>query len=223
MAKLGNRIIILANGQPIAGTKVNEIETAIEVMERCSPTSGQWKKYVTKRKSWKFSSGYLVVNESSVGAGTSGLQDLLRVGQDYTIIVHDRQSQNDAGVYGTATLTRCKIVTSISKLVEGSFEFVGNGPLAPAVLVESITLSHTSISMSQGSSMTNPVSATVAPNNATNKKLSWSSSDASVARVTQNGDDYTIVAVDAGVCNLVAMATDGSGVLSSCSVIVGLE
>lgn len=222
MAKLGNRIIILANGQPIAGTKVNDIETAIEVMERCSPTSGQWKKYVTKRKSWKFSAGYLVVDESVIGSG-SGIQDLLKIGQEFQIIVHDLEATHDAGVIGTAILMRCKMNMSISKLVEGNFEFQGSGPLEPIVLVDEIALSESQINMEQGVSIENPVSATVTPGNATNKVLVWSSSDTSVATVTQDGNNYTLHAVAGGACYLIASATDGSGVTASCNVLVSLE
>lgn len=222
MAKLGNRIIILANGQPIAGTKVNDIETAIEVMERCSPTSGQWKKYVTKRKSWKFSAGYLVVDESAIGSG-SGIQDLLKIGQEFQIIVHDLEATHDAGVIGTAILTRCKMNMSISKLVEGNFEFQGSGPLEPIVLVDEIALSKSQINMEQGVSIENPVSATVTPADATRKTLVWSSSDTSVATVTQNGNNYTLHAVAGGACELIASATDGSGVTASCNVLVSLE
>lgn len=222
MAKLGNRIIILANGQPIAGTKVNDIETAVEVMERCSPTSGQWKKYVTKRKSWKFSAGYLVVDESAIGSG-SGIQDLLKIGQEFQIIVHDLEATHDAGVIGTAILTRCKMNMSISKLIEGNFEFQGSGPLEPIVLVDEIALSKSQINMEGGTSQENPVSATVTPGNATNKVLVWSSSDTSVATVTQDGNNYTLHAVAGGACYLIASATDGSGVTASCNVLVSLE
>lgn len=222
MAKLGNRIIILANGQPIAGTKVNDIETAVEVMERCSPTSGQWKKYVTKRKSWKFSAGYLVVDESAIGSG-SGIQDLLKIGQEFQIIVHDFEATHDAGVIGTAILTRSKMNASIGKLVEGNFEFQGSGPLEPIVLVDEIALSKSQINMEQGVSIENPVSATVTPGNATNKVLVWSSSDTSVATVTQDGNNYTLHAVAGGACELIASATDGSGVSASCNVLVSLE
>lgn len=222
MAKLGNRIIILANGQPIAGTKVNDIETAVEVMERCSPTSGQWKKYVTKRKSWKFSAGYLVVDESAIGSG-SGIQDLLKIGQEFQIIVHDLEATHDAGVIGMAILTRSKMNASIGKLVEGNFEFQGSGPLEPIVLVDEIALSKSQINMEQGVSIENPVSATVTPGNATNKVLVWSSSDTSVATVTRDGNNYTLHAVAGGACRLIASATDGSGVSASCNVVVSLE
>ena len=222
MAKLGNRIIILANGQPIAGTKVNDIETAVEVLERCSPTSGQWKKYVTKRKSWKFSAGYLVVDESAIGSG-SGIQDLLKIGQEFEIIVHDLEAIHDAGVIGTAIVTRCKMSASIGKLVEGNFEFQGSGPLEPIVLVDEITLSESQINMEVGVSQENPVSASVTPADATRKTLVWSSSDTSVATVTQNGNNYTLHAVAGGACRLIASATDGSGVSASCNVLVSLE
>ena len=53
------------------------------------------------------------------------------------------------------------------------------------VAVTSVTLNKTSLNLKKGQSET--LIATVAPDNATNKTVSWSSSNSSVASVDQNG------------------------------------
>ena len=80
------------------------------------------------------------------------------------------------------------------------------------VKVTSITLNRSSISMQEGHSET--VSATVSPTTASNKTLSWVSSNPSVATVS-NG---VITAKSAGTTIITASATDGSGVSAQCSV-----
>ena len=78
------------------------------------------------------------------------------------------------------------------------------------VLVSDVTLSQTSLSLEKGDTAT--LSATVSPTNATNKALTWSSSNSSVASVSGG----TVTAVSGGSATIMATATDGSGVSGSC-------
>ena len=81
--------------------------------------------------------------------------------------------------------------------------------------VTSVTMSRSSLRIYEGGSFN--LSATVSPDNATDKGIVWSSSDDSTASVDQSG---RITAHKAGMAIIYAAATDGSGVKAQCSVTV---
>ena len=83
------------------------------------------------------------------------------------------------------------------------------------VPVSQITLNKAETSISVGNSET--LTATVAPENATNKALKWASSDEDVATVAPDG---TVTAVKAGTAAITATAADGSGKSATCTVTV---
>ena len=83
------------------------------------------------------------------------------------------------------------------------------------VPVSQITLNKAETSISVGNSET--LTATVAPENATIKALTWASSDEDVATVAPDG---TVTAVKAGAATITATAADGSGKSTTCTVTV---
>ena len=83
------------------------------------------------------------------------------------------------------------------------------------VPVSQITLNKAEASISVGNSET--LTATVAPENAANKALTWASSDEDVATVAPDG---TVTAVKAGAATITATAADGSGKSATCTVTV---
>ena len=83
------------------------------------------------------------------------------------------------------------------------------------VPVSQITLNKAETSISVGNSET--LTATVAPENATVKALTWASSDEDVATVAPDG---TVTAVKAGAATITATAADGSGKSAVCKVTV---
>ena len=88
--------------------------------------------------------------------------------------------------------------------------------MTPEIIpVSQITLNKTETSISVGNSET--LTATVAPENAANKALTWASSDEDVATVAPDG---TVTAVKAGAATITATATDGSGKSATCKVTV---
>jgi len=122
MAINGNNVLIYRNGTAIAGTISNEIQTGAELIEISSPTSGQWKKYITGRKSWSVNVSYLIL-------ANNGVRDLLNVGTSYTLKIRGRNATDATGVVGTGILKSCKITATRGNLVQGSFTFQGTSPL----------------------------------------------------------------------------------------------
>lgn len=84
----------------------------------------------------------------------------------------------------------------------------------PAVPVQSVSLNKTELSLNVGESAT--LTATVLPENADNKAVTWSSSDAAVATVDSNGK---VSAVAAGSAVITVKTTDGEKT-ATCTVTV---
>lgn len=82
--------------------------------------------------------------------------------------------------------------------------------------VESVSLDKTSVELTEGDNVT--LTATVAPDNATNKNVIWNSSDKTVATVA-NGK---VTAVKAGTATIIVTTEDG-GKTATCDVIVGAK
>ena len=83
------------------------------------------------------------------------------------------------------------------------------------VLVSGITLNETSAELVVGEKLN--LTATIAPDNATDKSLTWSSTNEAVAVVDESGQ---VTAVGSGTCQVKATANDGSGKTASCLVTV---
>ena len=89
-------------------------------------------------------------------------------------------------------------------------------PEPPAnVAVSSVTLNTTTLSLTEGDSRT--LTATVGPSNATEKTVTWSSSDPNVATVDQSGK---VTAVGAGSVTITAKAGDQT---ATCTVTVSAK
>jgi hypothetical protein len=85
-------------------------------------------------------------------------------------------------------------------------------------LVTSIVLSETNISLPMDGYK--KLTATVLPSNASNKNVTWSSSDESIAIVDHTGK---VTAIAEGTCTITVSATDGSGVSATCTVNVNIH
>lgn len=83
-------------------------------------------------------------------------------------------------------------------------------------LVTKISLSASNLNLNVGDTQTLAVSIT--PSNADNQTVSWSTSNAGVVSVDQNG---LVTAIGAGTATITASAQDGSGVTASCTINVG--
>ena len=85
-------------------------------------------------------------------------------------------------------------------------------PTPSVVSVSSVSLNKTTLTLTEGESEV--LNATVKPDNATDKTVTWSSSDASIATVDRNGK---VTAVKAGSATITAKAGDKS---ATCTVTV---
>ncbi len=118
---------------------------------------------------------------------------------------------NNAG--GTATISNIRFVTSNSEkitLSNASFNITTH------FLVNSISLSETALTFRKAGE-TATLTATAAPSNATNKSVTWTSSNTAVATVDNNG---LVTAVANGTATITATANDGSNVSASCAVTI---
>lgn len=84
----------------------------------------------------------------------------------------------------------------------------------PTINVSSISLNPSKITMGTGTQQT--IEATVLPNNATDKALTWKSANPSIATVDNNG---TVTAVTAGTTSIIASSSDGE-ITATCAVTV---
>lgn len=115
------------------------------------------------------------------------------------------------GKYNIWQSTSNGTLNGISGRVDLDFA-IGTKVLAP---VTKLTLNKTSVSVNKGT--TYQLGATIRPLNATNKGVTWSSSNTKVATVTSAGK---VTAVAAGSATITAKAKDGSGKSATCKVTV---
>lgn len=127
---------------------------------------------------------------------------------------------DDGYELSTVTLNDKDITTSISN---GSFtisnitsaQSIVASYAAKVINVSSITLSKSSLNITKGK--TYQLSATIIPNNATNKDVTWESTNTSVATVSSNG---LITAVSVGNSIITVTSVDGGDICATCEVTV---
>ena len=125
-----------------------------------------------------------------------------------------------AGIGVPSSITASSIIAVLNKdrmgTVRGSAGPVNFGAVeSVSIPVVSVTLGNTVANMVVGNTRTLTVSVT--PTNATNKAITWSSSDAKIAKVDQTGK---VTAVSAGKVTIKATAKDGSGKSGSVAITV---
>ncbi len=130
---------------------------------------------------------------------------------DNTAVATVNQNGQVTGVAaGTATIT----VTTQDGNKTAFCTVTVPDPTADPVAVTGVSLNKTSTSLTVGSSET--LTATVAPANATNQAVTWSSKNTAVATVNQNG---LVTAVAAGTATITVTTADGNKT-ATCTVTV---
>lgn len=108
---------------------------------------------------------------------------------------------------GTATIT-CTAKADKSKSATCKITVTN-----PAVKVTKLRMNKTSVDLLKGKTV--QLKVTVAPSNATNKAVTWTSSNKRIATVTSNG---LVKAVRTGTVTITAKAKDGSGKKVTCRI-----
>ena len=109
------------------------------------------------------------------------------------------------------------VITATAKDGSGKFAQCSVTVLSSStvIYVTSVKLNISSVQIDPGNTL--QLTATLSPDNATNKTLTWSSSNTGVARVDQNG---LVTAISAGTATITATTTDGTNISASCNVTV---
>ena len=105
-------------------------------------------------------------------------------------------------------------VTATNDYGSDSKEFTLTIDQQGTIHVTSVSLDKTSLELTEGG--TDTLTATITPNNATNKNVTWESSNTSVATVDANG---LVTAVSAGTATITVTTADG-GFTATCEVTV---
>lgn len=125
---------------------------------------------------------------------------------------------NDGTITGTPTAagTYSFTVTATNDYGSDSKEFTLTIDQQGTIHVTSVSLDKASLELTEGE--TAQLTATVTPEGATNKNVTWSTSDASIATVT----DGVVTAVSAGTATITVTTVDG-GKTDTCTVTVREE
>ena len=151
---------------------------------------------------------------------------ILTIGPDVTLtnkgtIINNKENgiTNNGIIINNNTITNDGTINNA-----GTIDIYGNGTLTGSgtmtgnkenYKVTDVSLDKTSLDLEVGDSET--LTATVTPDKATNKDVTWKSDNESVATVDANG---TVTAMGAGTATITATAADGSGKTAACTVTV---
>ena len=162
-----------------------------------------------------------IVFENGEGTvyGTVTLHEDLTVAADESLTIPQGATLN---IPEGTTLTNRGTMTNNGTIDnQGTLTIEPGGNLAGDVTgnqaiykVTGVTLNRSNLSLTAGG--TAWLRAAVQPDNAANKMVTWSTSDASIATVT----DGVVTAVAPGTATITATAADGSGASASCTVTV---
>ena len=134
---------------------------------------------------------------------------------DTKIATVDSTGKVTAVSAGTASIT-CTAKDGSGKKATCEVTVTDPTPPKPSVVkVAKITLNKTTASVGKGKTM--QLTATVTPTNATNKAVTWKSSNTKIATVSSTGK---VTAKSAGTVTITCTAKDGSGKKATCKVAV---
>lgn len=116
----GRNILIYRDGVMVGGTRSHDIGSECEGVQVSYPGIGNWRCVKAGWRGWSLTVNYLVLSDER-------MLDLLDVGLEFRIASMGRDA--DVGVQGMALCTACRITSTTGNIVQGTFQFVGNGEL----------------------------------------------------------------------------------------------
>lgn len=205
------------HGQLGDGTKSSR-KTPIQVMSGVKQVSSTWlHTMILKTDGSLWACGYNQYGQLGNGTTTS-----FGTPTSTPVKVMDGVASVAAATYHTIML---KTDGSLWACGDNRFGQLGDGTTVPRTMpvkiaeygveVNDISINKTSLLLYTGQEET--LTATVKPDNATDKTVTWTSSNSNVATVSSSGK---VTAVAAGNATITCKANDGSGVEATCAVTV---
>ena len=193
---------------------------AAAISDQSGKTAGAWSGII-----FEGDAGAVYGNQTNSGSFTIATGQSLDIlsGSSFTnsgtlTIVGELTNNGTFNNNGPVTVPMAGSFTNIGTL-NCTYHSYGNGECVicgtKLVLVTGIQLNPGSLNLSVGSTAT--LQATVSPDNAANKTLTWSSNAPDIVSVDKDGK---VTAVSAGTAIITATAADGSGVKAECTVTV---
>ncbi len=166
---------------------------------------------------WKRFSKITEIGDTSIPGDVNGdesvnTSDVVSV---YTFIISGDASgisKKAADVNANGEVNSADVVAIYNIIITGNI----SGQTAK---VTSVSLNKTTLTLTSAG-QTSQLTATVSPTNATNKSVTWTSSNTSVASVDANG---LVTAKATGTATITATAADGSGKKATCTVTVSIN
>ena len=122
--------------------------------------------------------------------------------------------------YGQVTGLAVGIATITATTVDGSFTATCSVTVTAPIAVTSVTLSQSTLNLAVGGS-DGYLNTIIAPANASKPSVTWSTSNAAVATITQSWSTGAYIAgLSAGGATITATTVDGSNKTATCSVTV---
>ena len=119
----GRNILIYEGGVAIAAAKSCEIRTEVDLMEISSPTSPDWREYISGRKGWTVNVNFLVMNM---------MDRLLHVGAKVRLTMGVTDANGELGADRLTGYAICKtaaVTGTVGNLAQGTWQFQGTGNL----------------------------------------------------------------------------------------------
>ncbi len=172
----------------------------------------------TERTSSRFYTNSLLTITPGAGYSIKKIEFVATTEGYATALKNSTWTNASASVEGTlVTVTPTDGTSELSALISGTCGFTLVKVFyetAALVPVTGVSLEYPSLRILLGASI--PFNATIAPANASNKNISWTSSDNSVATVSASG---LVTAVNLGTATITATTADG-GFTANCTVTV---
>lgn len=134
-------------------------------------------------------------------------QDVVMLSSDENVVTVDNAGKLSAVAPGTATITVTPIDTACTQSATCE--------VTVRQAVKEIRLNHNAVDFYFGDELN--LTAEIIPENANDKTLTWTSSDESVATVSEEGN---ITAISVGETDITCTANDGSGISATCTLTI---